>query len=148
LTKDVYCDRLMVSTIIDKNEEGGIGSMEQYKLFDAEFKFMCIVWDAEPVTTRRLIELCQAKLGWKRTTTYTVLRKLCDRGILQNENSTVSSIIKRAQVQKYESEVVVEKAFGGSLPKFIAAFLDDKTLSAAEAEEMKQLIDRHKEGKI
>ncbi|KXG44116.1 BlaI/MecI/CopY family transcriptional regulator [Tepidibacillus infernus] len=120
--------------------------MEQYKLFDAEFKFMCIVWDEEPLTTRRLIELCQEKLGWKRTTTYTVLRKLSDRGILKNENFIVSSIIKREQVQKYESEVVVEKSFGGSLPKFIAAFLNDKTLSDDEAEEMKRLIDLHKEG--
>lgn len=120
--------------------------MEQYKLFDAEFKFMCIVWDAEPLTTRRLTELCQEKLGWKRTTTYTVLRKLSDRGILQNETSTVFSIVKREQVQKYESEVIVEKAFDGSLPKFIAAFLNDKTLSDDEAEEMKRLIDRHKKG--
>ncbi|GBF12249.1 BlaI/MecI/CopY family transcriptional regulator [Tepidibacillus sp. HK-1] len=120
--------------------------MEQYKLFDAEFKFMCIVWDEEPLTTRRLIELCQEKLGWKRTTTYTVLRKLSDRGILKNENFIVSSIIKREQVQKYESEVIVEKSFGGSLPKFIAAFLNDKTLSDDEAEEMKRLIDLHKEG--
>ncbi|OPX85839.1 MAG: Penicillinase repressor [Pelotomaculum sp. PtaB.Bin104] len=121
--------------------------MEQFKLFDAEFKFMCIVWEAEPLTTRRLTELCRERLGWKRTTTYTVLRKLSDRGILQNEHSTVSSIVKREQVQKYESEVIVEKAFDGSLPKFIATFLNDKTLSDDEAEEMKRLIDRHKEGK-
>lgn len=122
--------------------------MEQYKLFDAEFKFMCIVWEAEPLTTRKLTKLCQEKLGWKRTTTYTVLRKLGDRGIVQNENSTVSSIVKREQVQKYESEVVVEKTFDGSLPKFIAAFLNDKTLSEDEAEEMKRLIDSHKGGQI
>lgn len=120
--------------------------MEQYKLFDAEFKFVCIVWDEEPLTTRRLTEICQEKLGWKRTTTYTVLRKLSDRGILQSKNSTVTSIVKREQVQKYESQVVVEKAFNGSLPKFIAAFLNDKTISQDEAEELKRLIDRHKEG--
>lgn len=120
--------------------------MEQYKLFDAEFKFMCILWEAEPLSARGLTVLCQERLGWKRTTTYTVLRKLSDRGILQNVNSQVSSIVKREKVQKYESETVVEKAFNGSLPKFIAAFLDDKTLSAEEAEEMKRLIDRHKEG--
>lgn len=120
--------------------------MESYKLFDAEFKFMCIVWETEPLTTRKLTGLCQEKLGWKRTTTYTVLRKLSDRGILQSLDSTVSSIVKREQVQKYESEVVIEKAFDGSLPKFIAAFLNDKTLSDDEAEEMKRLIDRHKEG--
>ena len=120
--------------------------MEQYKLFDAEFKFMGIVWEAEPLTTRKLTELCQEKLGWKRTTTYTVLRKLSGRGIVQNENSSVASIVKREQVQKYESEVVVKKAFDGSLPKFIAAFLNDKTVSDDEAEEMKRLIERHKEG--
>lgn len=120
--------------------------MGKFKLFDAEFKFMCILWDAEPLTTRRLIEICQEKLGWKRTTTYTVIRKLSDRGIIKNENSIVSSIVKRKLVQKYESEVVIEKAFDGSLPKFIAAFLDEKTLSDDEAEELKRLIDRHKEG--
>lgn len=120
--------------------------MELYKLFDAEFKFMSIVWEAEPLTTRRLTELCQERLGWKRTTTYTVLRKLIDRGILQNNNSMVSSLVKREQVQKYESEVVVEKAFNGSLPGFIAAFLNDKTLSDKEAEAMKRLIDKHREG--
>lgn len=119
--------------------------MEHYKLFDAEFKFMCIVWEEEPLTTRKLIELCQEKLGWKRTTTYTVLRKLSDRRILQSVNSIVSSIVKREHVQKYESEVVIEKAFDGSLPKFIAAFLNDKTLSDDEAEEMKRLIELHKE---
>lgn len=121
--------------------------MEQYKLFDAEYKLMCIIWEEEPLTTRRLIELCRDKMNWKRTTTYTVLKKLSDRGILRSENSTVSSIVKREQVQKYESETLVEKAFGGSLPKFIAAFLNDKTLSEEEAEEMKRLIDRHKEGR-
>jgi len=121
--------------------------MTQHKLFDAEFRFMCIVWEAEPLTTRRLTEICQEKLGWRRTTTYTVLRKLSDRGILKNENATVSSLVKREQVQKYESEAVIAKAFNGSLPGFIAAFLNDKTLSDAEAEEMKGLIDRHKEGR-
>jgi len=120
--------------------------MKQYKLFDAEFKFICIVWESEPLTTRRLTELCREKLGWKRTTTYTVLRKLIDRGILKNENSVVTSVVKREQVQKYESEAIIEKAFDGSLPKFIAAFLNDRTLSDDEAEEIKRLIDSHKEG--
>ena len=120
--------------------------MEKYKLFDAEFKFMCIIWDHEPLTTRDLVQLCQAHLGWKRTTTYTVLRKLTDRDILANEDSIVHSIVKREQVQKYESEIIVKKAFNGSLPQFIAAFLNDKTLSDEEAEEMKRLIELHKEG--
>lgn len=120
--------------------------MEQYKLFDAEFRFMCIIWETEPLSAKSLTELCEKNMGWKRTTTYTVLRKLSDRGILQNENSVVSSIVKREQVQKYESEAIVEKAFDGSLPQFIAAFLNEKTLSYDEAEEMKRLIDRHKEG--
>ncbi len=121
--------------------------MEKLKLFDAEFKFMSIVWEHEPLSTRALVALCQEHLGWKRTTTYTVLRKLSDRGILQNDTSIVSSLVKRAQVQKYESEKVIGKAFNGSLPRFIAAFLNDKTLSPTEAEELKKLIDQHKEEK-
>jgi len=120
--------------------------MEQYNLFDAEFTFMRIVWYAEPLTTRKLTEICRERLGWKRTTTYTVLRKLIDRGMLKNENSIVTSVAKREQVQKYESETIIEKAFDGSLPKFIAAFLNDRTLSDDEAEEIKKLIESHKEG--
>lgn len=112
------------------------------KLFDAEMKFVKIVWDNEPLPSRRLVELCEERLGWKKSTTYTVLRKLCERGILKNENSTVTSIATRDEVQQYESRTVMERAFDDSLPQFIAAFMQGKKLSDHDAEELKNLIDQ------
>ncbi|MNB76680.1 Penicillinase repressor [compost metagenome] len=112
-----------------------------YKLFDAEYKFACLIWDNEPINSTELVKLSQTKLGWKKSTTYTVLRKLCERGILKNEDATVTAIIKKAEAQQYESETVVEKAFGGSLPQFLTAFLGKKKLSEKEAEELKRIIE-------
>lgn len=120
--------------------------MEQYKLYDAEFKFVSIIWEEEPLTSRQLVELCNERLGWKKSTTYTVLRKLCERGVLQNEKSIVTSLVKKEETQRYESQSIIEKAFDGSLPQFITAFLGDNKLTAKEAEELKRLIDNHKEG--
>ncbi len=119
--------------------------MEEIRLFDSEFKFASIVWDNEPVGSGELVRLCAEKLGWKKSTTYTVLKKLCERGIMKNEKSTVVSIIKKENVQKAESEAVMSKAFNGSLPTFIASFLGGKTISAKEAEEIKRMIDEHEE---
>ncbi len=119
---------------------------QDLKLFDAEFRFACIVWEHEPIQSGELAKQCEQELGWKRTTTYTVLKKLCTRGILQNEGSVVTALVKREQVQQYESRAVLDKSFGGSLPKFIAAFLDGGKLSQKEADEIKQLIDRFQEG--
>ncbi|WP_050809846.1 BlaI/MecI/CopY family transcriptional regulator [Desulfosporosinus sp. OT] len=104
-----------------------------------------MVWENEPIQSGELAKLCEHELGWKRTTTYTVLKKLCNRGILQNDNSIVSAPVKREQIQQYKSHAVLEKSFGGSLPQFIASFLGNKKLSAKEAQEIKSLIDRHKE---
>lgn len=115
--------------------------MEKFKLFDAENKLMDIIWETEPVNSTILTKLCFDRLGWKKSTTYTMLRKLTDRGILKNENATVTSLIKRENVQKYESEVLLEKSFDNSLPAFIAAFLKDKKLSRNEAEEIKKMIE-------
>lgn len=115
--------------------------MEKYKLFDAEFKFVSIIWENEPVNSTELVRLCIDRLGWKKSTTYTVLKKLCERGILQNKDTVVAALIKREEVQKYESNTVVEKAFEGSLPKFLTAFLGEKKLSPKEAEELKRIIE-------
>ncbi|MDR2650261.1 MAG: BlaI/MecI/CopY family transcriptional regulator [Clostridiales bacterium] len=119
--------------------------MGNLRLFDGEYRFACVVWENEPVHSRRLAELCVEKLGWKRTTTYTVLRKLCDKGILSNNNAIVSAIVKKDDIQRHESGALVERAFGGSLPSFITAFLKDRTLTKEEAEEIQALIDKHKE---
>ena len=115
--------------------------MEQYKLFDAEYKFVCLIWENEPVNSTELVRLCLEKLGWKKSTTYTVLRKLCERGILKNEDAVVASLVKREDVLKYESETLIEKAFNGSLPQFLTAFLGEKKLSSKEAEELKLIIE-------
>lgn len=115
--------------------------MEEFKLFDAEYKFLDIIWDLEPVNSTELSKECLQKLGWKKSTTYTMIRKLSERGILKNENATVVSLINKEQVQKYESEILLEKSFDNSLPTFIAAFLKDKKLSKKEAEEIKKMIE-------
>ena len=88
--------------------------MEKYKLFDAELKFMNIIWEEEPIKSGELVRVCNEKLGWKKSTTYTVLRKLAQRGVLKNENTIVTSIVKKEETQIYESHEVVEKSFGGS----------------------------------
>jgi predicted transcriptional regulator len=115
--------------------------MEKYKLFDAEYKFVSIIWDNEPINSTELVKLCGNKLGWKKSTTYTVLKKLCERGILRNRNATVTALVKRVDVQRYESRAVLEKTFDGSLPKFMIAFLSGRKLSEQEAEELKRIIE-------
>lgn len=114
------------------------------KLHDAEYRFACIVWDHEPIQSGELAKITEQILGWKRTTTYTVLKKLCNREIFKNESSIVVSLVKREEVQQYESREVMEKSFGGSLPRFITAFLGNGSLSEKEAEDIKELIDRYK----
>ncbi|MDF2662882.1 MAG: CopY family transcriptional regulator [Paenibacillus sp.] len=120
--------------------------MESYKLFDSEYKFACLIWDHEPINSTDLVKLSQTKLGWKKSTTYTVLRKLCERGILRNEGATVTAVIKKADAQKYESQTVVNKAFNGSLPQFLTAFLGGKKISEKEAEELKRIIEEASRG--
>ena len=111
------------------------------ELHQAEYKFMEVIWANEPVNSTALVKLCDDQLGWKKSTTYTVLRKLCQREILRNEDATVVAVAKREQVQKFESQQVVERSFGGSLPAFVNAFLSEKKLSREEAEELKKLIE-------
>lgn len=115
--------------------------METYKLFDAEYKFACLVWDNEPINSTELVRISQEELGWKKSTTYTVLRKLCEREILRNEGAVVTAIVKKEEAQRHESRTVVDRSFGGSLPQFITAFLGGKKISAAEAKELKRIIE-------
>jgi BlaI family transcriptional regulator, penicillinase repressor len=119
--------------------------MEELKLCESEYRFAAIVWENEPVGSGELVALCDQYLGWKKSTTYTVLKRLCERGVFKNDNATVTSLIKQEQVQKFESEQFISRTFGGSLPKFITAFMDDKKLSKAEADQLKKLIDSYKE---
>lgn len=119
--------------------------MEEWKLCDSEYRFMLLVWDAEPIKSGELVKICEEKLGWKKSTTYTVIKKLCERGILKNENTIVEALVSKDSCQAVESDAFVKRTFGGSLPQFIAAFLGGKTITAKEAEELKKLIDSHKE---
>ena len=119
--------------------------MEQIKLCDSEYRFLQVVWDHEPVPSGLLADLCREQLGWKKSTAYTVLKKLGEKGILKNENAVVTSLVPRDAVAAEESRRFVEKTFGGSLPGFVAAFLGGRTLTETEAEELKHLIDAHRE---
>lgn len=118
----------------------------EHRLCESDYRFMCVIWDNEPLTSRVLVEQCAARLGWKKSTTYTTLKKLCDKGYAANEATVVCALVPREEVQAQESERFVERAFDGSLPGFLAAFLGGKTISEQEAAELKRLIDEHREG--
>lgn len=118
--------------------------MEEYTLGVIESKFADIIWEHAPLSTSELIRLCEQKLGWKRTTTYTVLKKFSKRGIFYNQNGTVIVQISREEFYARQSERYVEHSFNGSLPGFLAAFTSRRKLSAKEIEELQQIIDRNK----
>ena len=114
---------------------------ESLRLAEGEYRFAALVWANEPLPSGRLVQLAANALGWKKSTTYTVLKKLCERGILQNEGGVVTARIKQDAVQRQTSAAVVERTFGGSLPRFVAAFLNEKPISAGEAAEIRALLD-------
>ncbi len=115
------------------------------KLYEYDYKFMTIIWDNEPIASGQLVKLCLKKLGWKKSTTYSTLKKLCERGFAQNKDTVVTSLVPREEVQAYASEQFVESTFYGSLPGFLTAFFDGKKISKDEAAELKRLIDEYEE---
>lgn len=119
--------------------------MAYLKLCDSDYRFMQVVWEHAPVNSGELVKLCNAALGWKKSTTYTTIRKLCEKGYIKNENAVVSVLIAKDQVQADESEYFVERTFGGSLPQFLTAFLGGKKITEEEAKKIKALIDEHRE---
>lgn len=119
--------------------------MENLKLCESDFRFMTVIWDNEPLSSSRLVELCAVNFGWKKSTTYTMIRKLSEKGFARNTDAVVTSLIPRDAVRAFESERIVEQTFGGSLPKFLVSFLGGKTISESEAAELKRLIDEHRE---
>lgn len=116
--------------------------METPKIFESEYRFCLILWEYEPVTTTELVKLCQAQLGWKRTTTYTVIKRLGERGVLHNENGLVTALISKADAQVSEIDELMEKKFQGSLPAFLAAFARRQALSEDEVEEIRRIIEK------
>ena len=119
--------------------------MKEYNLAKSEEKFAEIIWQNEPIGSGDLVRICEKEMNWKKSTTYTVLKKLCEKGIFQNENAVVSSIITKEEYYAKQSICFVEDTFGGSLPKFLTSFIGGKKLSKHQAEELKRLIDEHKE---
>lgn len=120
--------------------------MEIPKIFESEYRFCLIMWECAPVTAAELAKLCLEQLGWKRTTTYTVIKRLGERGVLKNEGGIVTPLISKEAAQASEIEELVEKKFEGSLPAFVAAFTKRKSLSAKELDELQDMIDRIRKG--
>lgn len=118
--------------------------MEYAKLCDSEYRFMQVVWEHAPLNSGQLVKLCEAELGWKKSTTYTVLKKLVEKGYLHNDNAWVTVLIPRDRAEREESNYFVERTFGGSLPHFLAAFLGDRQLSAEEAQAIEDMINAHR----
>ena len=119
--------------------------MPEYHLAEAEKKFAQLIWKHEPLTSRRLVELAAQELGWKSTTTYTVLRRLCDKGIFKNDKGTVTSLITREEFYSAQSRKFVDDTFEGSLPKFLAAFTSRKGLSEDEVAELRKMVQEYGE---
>ena len=118
--------------------------MDDMKLGAIESRFANIIWEREPIPSGELVKLCAEQLQWKKSTTYTVLRKLCDRGIFQNQDGIVTSLISRQDFHARQSEQIVNETFDGSLPAFVAAFTRRQTLSDHDIAELQRLIDEHR----
>ena len=116
--------------------------MQTPKVTESEYRFCLILWEHEPIKSTELVRLCQEKLGWKETTTYTVIKRLIDRGVVKNEKTIVSALVSKDEIQASELDALMEKTFEGSLPAFIAAFTRHRKLSAREIDQMQAMIDR------
>ena len=120
--------------------------METPRVFESEYRFCLILWEHEPIKSSELVALCREQLGWKPTTTYTVIKRLSERGVLKNQNTIVSSLVSKDEVQAAEINEMVEKTFEGSLPAFIAAFTKHQKISKEEIDAVQQMIDRYRKG--
>ena len=116
------------------------------KIFESEYRFCLILWEREPIKSSELVSLCSEQLGWKPTTTYTVIKRLSERGIIKNENTVVTSLVSKDEAQAAEIDELVERTFEGSLPAFIAAFVKRQDISDAEIDAVQDMIDRYRRG--
>ena len=114
--------------------------METPTIFDSELRFCEILWEHQPVKSSELVRLCAEKLGWKKSTTYTVIKRLTERGVVKTEDAVVTALVSRGEVQRAESRAFVERNFRGSLPGFLSAFVGGRGLSTEEADELRRLI--------
>jgi len=113
------------------------------KVFESEYRFCLILWEHEPVKSMELVKLCEQELGWKKATTYTVIKRLSERGVIKSEDAVVTSLVSKKEVQQAEMVEMVEKTFEGSLPAFIAAFASHAKLKKEDADKLMQMIDEH-----
>ena len=120
--------------------------MNTPKIHESEYRFCLIMWEHEPVTAVELVKLCQQQLGWKRTTTYTVIKRLSERGVLKSEGGTVTALVTKEEAQTHEINQLVEEKFQGSLPAFVAAFTKRRDISEKELDEVQRMIDRIRKG--
>lgn len=120
--------------------------MNTPKIFESEYKFCLILWENEPIKSSELVNICKEQLGWKPTTTYTVIKRLSERGVLKNEKTIVSSLVSKDEIQAAEISEMVEKTFEGSLPAFIAAFAKHQKLSEREIDAVQKMIDSYRKG--
>ena len=119
--------------------------METPKIFESEYRFCLLLWDTEPINSTKLVQLAKESLGWSKATTYTVIRRLAERGVVKNENTIVTTLISKEEAQNSRLEEMVEETFEGSMPAFIAAFSRSKKLTRQEVEQLKALIDSYEE---
>jgi predicted transcriptional regulator len=122
-----------------------INVKSNYTLAEMETKFADLIWDREPIESPELVKAAEQEMKWKKSTTYTILKRLCDRGIFKNENAVVTSLIKKDEFYAKQSRDYIEETFEGSLPKFFSAFVSNSKLNKKQAEELKRLIDEHEE---
>lgn len=122
-----------------------MGKSEEMRLAETELRFAELVWNREPLSSGELVQLCERELNWKKSTTYTVLRRVCQKGVLQNEDGMVTSRMTRAEYEAMCSEQFLQENFGGSLPRFLAAFMSRKRLDPRQIEEIQRMIDTYEE---
>lgn len=115
------------------------------KIFESEYQFLLILWEHEPVKSPELVQLCNEKLGWKKSTTYTVIRKLSEKGFVKSENTVVESLVSKAEADRQAGDELLERTTNGNVPAFLAAFLKDRKLTKADALKIKKLIDEAEE---
>lgn len=146
LTNILYRVRLHSYSIALELKE--VFSLDTPKVYESEYRFCLILWENEPIKSKELVKLCQEQLGWKSTTTYTVIKRLSERGVVKNENTIVTSLISKDEIQAAEINELVEKTFEGSLPAFVAAFTKHQRLTNAEIDAVQAMIDSYRKGDI
>ncbi len=139
LTALVYCDRLRLLLVDCNRLEGDIRM--QYTIFESEYRFLSILWETEPISSPELVKICQERLGWKKSTTYTVIKKLTDKKLVESRNTIVTALVAKEKIIRQESNLFLEKTFGGNIPELFAAFLKDRKLTREEAERLKKMIE-------